>query len=472
MKNKYIIIIATIFLAFSFSGCKKYFDLNQNPNQITDPPLKGLLSTVTNKTGLNSYRVASTTNYFVQYLANPSAGASTDVYDQVDYTGTWDAIYFAMADINEMKKKAETTGASQYVGVADILTAYHLSLITDMFGQGPYTQAFMESNFTPVYDSEEDLYKTIGSLLDEGITAINKPNSTFELSPADDLIYGGKVANWVKFAYTLKARWLNKISKKASYNPTAVLAAVDKGFTSNDDNAKMGVFTSKNPWNQIAFDNNANLLGGWLSEQLVDAMNGKTFGVLDPRIGAYASKTITNSYTGTPNGAGNVGPAANTVRDESYISLTGVLSSPSSPLIIASYSEMKFIEAEAALRAGLSQRAFNAYRAGIGADMDELNVTAVDKTVYLASATVVQTPAELTLAKVFQEKYIATYLNPEAWNDARRYNYMYKDFTLPANAVLPTFIRRVAYPDGEKNKNGANVPNVNALSDPLWWDKP
>ena len=427
MKNKYIIFLIAVLLTGTFSGCKKYFDLNNNPNQVTDPPLKGLLSTVTNKTGLNSYRVAATTNYFVQYLANPSAGASTDIYEAVDYTTTWDAIYFAMADINEMKKKAESTGANQYTGVADILMAYHLSLITDVFGQGPYSQAFMNDDFTPAYDSEEDLYNTIGTLLDQGIAEINKPNSSFLLSASDDLIYGGKVDNWVKFAYTLKARWLNKISKKQSYNPTAVLVAIDNGFTGNADNAKMAVFESKNPWNQIAFDNAGLLLGGWLSEQLVDAMNGKTFGVSDPRIASITDKTINNNYVGTPNGAGNVGTAANTVHDECYIGLTGVLSSPSSPLIIASYCEMKFIEAEAAFKAGLMQRAYDAYRAGIAADMDELTVTTTNKNAYLASSVVAQSPGALTIDKIFQEKYIATYLNPEAWNDARRHDYMYKD---------------------------------------------
>ena len=472
MKNKYIFALITIFMLGAFSGCKKYFDLNTNPNQVTDPPLKGLLSTVTNKTGLNSYRVASITNYFVQYLANPNAGAPTDIYDQVDYTGTWDNIYFAMADINEMKKKAESTGATQYTGVADILMAYHLSLITDVFGQGPYSEAFKIGNFTPVYDSEENLYKTIGTLLDEGIAALNQPNSSFVLSAPDDLIYGGKVDKWVKLGYTLKARWLNKISKKSSYNPAEVLSAVDKGFTSNDDNAKMAVFTSKNPWNQVAFDNAGLLLGGWLSEQLIDGMNGKTFGVVDPRISTYTDKTINNDYKGTPNGNGNVGPLANTIKNECYISLTGVLSSPSSPLIIASYSEMKFIEAEAALKVGSTQRAYDAYKAGINADMEGLNVAAADKNSYLISATVVQSPAALTFDKIFQEKYITTYLNPEAWNDVRRHDYKYKDFTLPVNALLPTFIRRVAYPDGEKSKNGANVPTNGALSEPLWWDKP
>jgi hypothetical protein len=70
-----------------------------------------------------------------------------------------------------------------------------------------------------------------------------------------------------------------------------------------------------------------------------------------------------------------------------------------------------------------------------------------------------------------KEKYVATYLNPEAWNDARRYDYKYKDFTLPANAALPTFIRRVAYTQGERSKNGKNVPSAEPLSTKLWWDK-
>ena len=79
--------------------------------------------------------------------------------------------------------------------------------------------------------------------------------------------------------------------------------------------------------------------------------------------------------------------------------------------------------------------------------------------------------ANFTKDLIFKEKYIAMFLQPEAWTDARRYDYNYKDFTLPFNVVLPTFIRRVGYPSTETDRNGKNVPSVASLTDKLWWDQ-
>src|SRR3546814_9098911 len=54
------------------------------------------------------------------------------------------------------------------------------------------------------------------------------------LDPALDVIHGGDVGAWIKTAYALKARHLNKITKKASYDPQAVLAALDNAYVSAD----------------------------------------------------------------------------------------------------------------------------------------------------------------------------------------------------------------------------------------------
>jgi hypothetical protein len=104
--------------------------------------------------------------------------------------------------------------------------------------------------------------------------------------------------------------------------------------------------------------------------------------------------------------------------------------------------------------------------------MELLGVSATDQATYLASAAVAASSAALNLDLIFKEKYIATYLSPEAWVDARRYDYQYKDFTLPANAAIPEFIRRVDYVDAEKSENGINVPQITSLADHLWWDTP
>ncbi len=469
--KRYSLLALLALLLATASGCQDYFDLNTNPNLIGNPPLNSLLSTTTQKTAFSAQRVANITSYFVQHLANPGAAGSTDTYQITDYTGTWDYIYFALADLYDMKIKAQEQGASEYVGVANVMIAYHLSLISDTFGAAPFSKAFDGSSLTPSYDTEEALYQTILTLLNEAIVELPKPDSKLKLLASNDLIHRGSTAAWGRTAQALRARALNKISKKSSYAPAAVLDAVSKSYTSNAEDAQMSSFLLRNPWAQVSRNNAALLLDGWLSSQLVDQLNGTTHGVTDPRLTRITNPTVTGTFVGTRNGQGNVG-AANTVKDEVYISLTSPLTGDASPLLIATFSEMKFIEAEAALRSNDRTRAYAAYLAGIRANMDKYSVVTTVRDAYLANPVVAVGAPALTLDLIFKEKYVATYLNPECWNDARRFDYKYKGFTLPVSAALPTFIRRVAYPNGETSKNGANVPDDVELSAPLWWDKP
>ncbi len=451
-------------------SCEDYFDLEDNPNLVTDPPLRTLLSTTTHKTAMNSYRVASITSYFAQYLASSTQGSATDTYEIADYTTTWDQLYLAMADIYDMRQKAVAEGASDYVGVADILLAYHLSLVADLWGDAPYSEAFINTTLTPSFDSAEELHQESLRLLDEAVAELSKTESSVILDPVSDLIHGGSKDNWVKTAYALKARQLNKLTGTAAYDPQAVLAAVENSYTSNADNADMAVFATRNPWAQVALDNENLLLGGWLSEQLIEHLDGTTYGFVDPRLTQITDPTVNGDFVGTPNGAGNVPPGSSTVQDENYISRNSPLTGDESPLIIVSYPEVKMIEAEAALRAGQTERAYEAYLEGIRASMELLEVDPAEVQEYLTNPAVAVGAANLTLADIFREKYVITYLNPEAWNDARRFDYQYAGFTLPENAALPTFIRRVAYPTGETSKN-PNTPEITDLADPLWWDQ-
>jgi hypothetical protein len=470
--KRYTLLALTALLLGGTSSCKEdYFDLNTNPNQITNPPLSSLLTTTTQKTAYSAQRVAGITSYFVQYLASPSAGGLTDTYAITDYSGTWDYIYFALADLTDMKRTAQAQGASEYVGVADVMIAYHLNLLANMFGAAPFSNAFDASTLTPTYDSEETLYTTSLALLNEGLTELAKTDSRIKLAASNDLIHKGSTTAWIKTGNALKARMLNKISKKSSYSPSAVLEAVSKSYTANSDDAQMSSFLLRNPWAQVARNNAALVLDGWLSSQFVNQLNGTTYGVTDPRIEKITDKTVNGTYVGTRNGQGNVG-GNNTTKDEVYISLNSPLTGETSPLLIVTYAEMKFVEAEAALRSGDQARAYTAYLTGIRANMDKLGVATAARDTYLANPAVAVGASALSLDLIFKEKYVVTYLNPEAWNDARRYNYNYKGFTLPLNAALTTFIRRVTYPSGEISKNGNNVPTEVALSTPLWWDKP
>ncbi|WP_420148880.1 SusD/RagB family nutrient-binding outer membrane lipoprotein [Spirosoma sp.] len=468
----YIRPVLTLLVVTLLSSCKDYFELKENPNLISNPPLASFLSTTTQKTALSSQRFGNTTSYFVQYLANPGAGGSTDTYQITDYTSTWDYAYFTMADLYDMKKRAQEQGASEYVGVANVMLSYQLNLIADMFGDAPFSDAFTGTTLIPKYDTGETLYTTALTLLNEGITELAKTDSKVKLAAANDLIHKGSTAAWTKTAYAMKARMLNKLSKKSTYKPADVLDAVSKSYTANTDDAQMASFLLRNPWATVARNNAALVLDGWLSNQLVNQLNGTTYGIIDPRVEKITDKTVNGTYVGTRNGQGNVG-GNNTVKDEVYISLNSPWTGDASPLFIVTYAEMKFVEAEAAFRAGDKAKAYAAYLAGIRANMDKFGVAAAARDTYINDKSVSVGADNLTLDLIFKEKYVATYLNPEAWNDARRYDYKYKGFTLPLNAALGTaFIRRAAYPNGETTKNGNNVPADVALSTPLWWDKP
>ena len=131
---------------------------------------------------------------------------------------------------------------------------------------------------------------------------------------------------------------------------------------------------------------------------------------------------------------------------------------------------MKFIEAEAKFATDKGG-AYQAYLDGIKANMDKIGVPSGERDTYLADANVAVGVNAFTKDLIFKEKYVAMFLQPEAWTDARRYDYKYKDFTLPQNAVLSSFVRRVGYPSTEESRNASNVPQVTGLDQKLWWDK-
>ena len=78
----------------AFSSCKKFLDINTNPNAPTTAPINGLLARVTQNAALNVFRVSNITSYYVQYLASPNPASPTDVYEPIDASGTWTSLYY------------------------------------------------------------------------------------------------------------------------------------------------------------------------------------------------------------------------------------------------------------------------------------------------------------------------------------------------------------------------------------------
>lgn len=457
-------------LALTWAGCADFLDVNEDPNAATEAPINGLLAYTTYTTAINEYRVANAfTAQFTQYLASPNEAENTDIYLASDYSSTWDALYNVLTDCSDMIVLGESTGARQHVGVGKVLTAVNLGLVVDNWGAAPYADAFTGETLTPTYDSGEALYADIERLLTEARADLADTTTLFLLDADSDFIHGGDVAAWDRTAAAVLARTRNHLSKTDAYDPAAVLAAVDEAYTSSADDAALTTFEIRNPWAGVAINNENLLLGGWLSANFVDALNGATYGTFDPRLPLLTDTNAVGAYVGTVNGAGRVGDG--TGADQSYLEVDGAASGEDSPLPIITYAEVKFVEAEAALASGDATRATTAFREGVRADMATVGVEDDAAEAYLAAAYPDLGEAGVTRADIFREKYVALFLEPEAWVDARRYDYAYAGFALPANAALATFIRRVDYPATETDRNRGNVPAVGSLTEPVFWDQ-
>src|SRR5688572_1357818 len=126
---KIIIKYTSVLLVLgSFASCKKYLDVNTNPNQATKPPINGLLISTSQNTALNGFRVADIRSYYLPYLANTSLAGAIDIYEPIDASGTWTSLYANMTDIYDLQKLGEEQGATKYQGVAKIMMAMNLQL--------------------------------------------------------------------------------------------------------------------------------------------------------------------------------------------------------------------------------------------------------------------------------------------------------------------------------------------------------
>lgn len=459
------------------AGCDGYLDINEDPNDPTDVPVSALLASTTFLTGTNVFTMGGITTNYVQHLASPNQASASDIYERVSFDGTWRNLYDVMADLRAIQDKGAETGATDYVGIAQILEAFHLASLVDLWGDVPYSQAFdPDLTLSPSYDDGQQLYGVALGLIDQGIAALQAGDSA--ITPGgDDFIHGGDTEAWVRTGYALKARLLNHYSETSAYDPAAVLAAVDLAYRSAADNATVTYFEEQiNPWADVAIDNANLFLGGWLSEQTVKALDGTTTGVADPRLEAYTDslvrtegKPYAGPYVGTRNGAGR--GAASESGERNVLTTNTYYARTTAPLEIITYPELKLIEAEAALRGGQAPRAYTAYVEAIRSHMATLGVASAQAEAYIAAPQVGVGAGALGLDDIFREKYKVMFLNPEAWVDARRYNYAYEGFALPANSELSAFIRRLDYPDTERTRNRANVPASVSLADRVWWDQ-
>ncbi len=151
----------------------------------------------------------------------------------------------AYANVPDMIAKAEAAENWQFAGAGYLIKAYGFMAMTDLYGEMPYTQAAAEPA-TPEYDTGKTIYLGCLETIDKAIECLEKGQSQDPKLPtlaAGDFWNKGDLNKWIKLAYMLKARWINKLNKKGAgsykdgkYDADEILRCLDKAMQSNADN--------------------------------------------------------------------------------------------------------------------------------------------------------------------------------------------------------------------------------------------
>ena len=170
--------------------------------------------------------------------------------------------------------------------------------------------------------------------------------------------------------------------------------------------------------------------------------------------------------------------------DDEYPNLLGsYVTQDKAPLIWLSEEELHFIKAEALFQSGDAASAFISFKEGIQKHMQRVGVAPSDIVAFIAGPTVPQNAAELTLSDIMMQKYLALYLQGEAWADMRRHNYdsqIYKGLKRPKylayywNEDNPNeWIERLPYDtETEEIYNKPTLEALGAYQNPEWLKKP
>ncbi|RYC67160.1 MULTISPECIES: SusD/RagB family nutrient-binding outer membrane lipoprotein [Spirosoma] len=520
-KRRLPILTALLAASLLVSSCDQGFEeLNTNPNALTEPVVPNLLSYSIVKTAGTGYENHRGNLIYagaiIQHFASLNPYWAGDKYL---YNGPYSDAFFETAygsHVKELEQIISITkdnpAQSTLYNVARIWRVFGYHRITDLYGDVPYSEAgkgYLSSTFSPKYDKQADIYADLLNELDQAAQGLDATKTGYGTS---DLIYGGDLTKWKKFAYSMMLRLgmrLTKVdpAKAELYVKKAIAGGV---MQSNDDIAKLN--------HADGDDNKRNLDANTLRTQEYDAANlkgkansklSKTFVDFlrnnnDPRLpfiatlwqgnaSATAEATATNPTVqkGLPNGydATTIKTLIpswndNSITEYSEANLNKIASN-SAPTLFQTYAEVEYLLAEAALRGWGDGQAALHYNRGVTAAMSMMSlfggtipqsaITAyLTAHPYLATGTTAQ-----QMEQIGTQYWAVNFLNSyEAYANWRRTGYpVLTPTNFPGNETGGTIMRRLRYPASEASRNAAKYNAAVAVQGPdlfttrVWWDK-
>ena len=237
-QSKYITII-TMACALFFASCSDEYmeNMNTDPSKAATIDPNAQLTTAQLQTygDLSMMEIYRNYHYaFTQQLMgcwNTTNYGGRHTLDNNEMSRIWTSFYTQSLKniIDAQYRTAEDAEKVNINSVLRIYRAYLMSIITDTYGDAPFSEAglgFLEGKFNPKYDKQEDIYNAFFLELED---AINKIDPTKD-KVTGDLIYAGDVTKWQQLANSLRLRFAMRIS---NVNPTKAQTEFENALAAN-----------------------------------------------------------------------------------------------------------------------------------------------------------------------------------------------------------------------------------------------
>ncbi len=506
------VVFASV-LSAALAGCSedKMDEINKDNNHTSSVDARFILTDVITSTAFSN--VGGDFNTYGSSYIEYEVGIDNQLYNaeirlnepsaSTTFENTWSGVYSTLKNARIAVKQCQEGGRDEgndvTRGIGEVLAAYNSALLTDMFGNTPYSEAaLVDESGAPVYmlpkiDAQEEIYRETMQLLDAALADLQLSDKT--PIGGNDLMYQGDAEKWMKLAYGLKARYTMRLlgrSANSEQDLKNILDYVSKSFASADEQAEFALYDA----------NNINPLYGFFEARAAlassESLGEKLAERNDPRmhraILSPAGKDGRVQVTGADDP--NYVPAPNGTPEQSMqkYSVSIFMFAQTAPTIVLSYHELKFLEAEALCRLGRKAEAEPVLKEAVIAGLANAersiaaSVANLGKDVVLTSTPVTAEEAAayfdtkvkpLFDANPLKETMIQKYLafwgasgeTTESYNDVRRLKGMGEDFiTLKNKNKFPL---RTPYGNSDTSANPvvkeAYGNGQYVYSEPVWW---
>ncbi len=469
------LIIAFLPILFLAACTKDLTSLNTDPKNPAEVPSytlftnaqKTLASTLqSSNVNLNIFRLS--VQYWTQttYTDESNYDLNTRQISQ----GVWNTLYRdVLRDFKTAKEliPGDVSNAAvqkNQIAITDIMEVYTWYYLVTTFGNIPYTQSLDIDNPFPKYDDAKTVYADLLTRLDADIAALSNSAGSFGTA---DVIYGGDVAMWKKFANSFKLKMGMTIAESDPAKAKSVVeSAVSAGvFASNAANANFTFLAgppNTNPiWVDLVQSGRKDFVATNTILERMKALN-------DPRIPFYFTVDAAGGYSGGVPGLSN---------NYATFSKPGtMIIQPDFPGLMLSYSEVEFFLAEAVERGfAVGGTAMGHYNNAITASITLWGGSAAQAAAYIAQPQVNYATATGNYRqKIGVQKWFALYNRGwDEWIEWRRLDYPMLTAPTSALTVIPL---RFTFPVNEQNLNKANYNQASQaigsdkVSTKLWFD--